>query len=112
MVRNLNLIDDEMHYMITGTIGILQAFLPLIRAGQQKKIVVISTLLGSIESALHMPGLNDIYSVSRAALNMIVRKWGAVLKMEGITAVAVNPGKSGIPCIVLRHPKDKTLINL
>jgi len=89
---NLSLVDDELHHMVTGTIGVLQAFLPLIRRGQDKKIVVISSGLGSIEKAVYLPGLNDIYSVTRAALNMLIRKWGATLKPEGITSVVVHPG--------------------
>lgn len=83
--------------MITQTIGTLRAFLPLIRKGHDKKIVVISSALGSIELAAGMPGLNDIYSVTRAALNMLVRKWGGVLKLEGITTALVHPGMRNLP---------------
>jgi len=90
--RDLSLVDDELHYMVTGTIGLLQAFLPLVRKGHGKKIVVISSALGSIERSVNLPGLNDIYSVARAALNMLVRKWGGALKLEGITTAVIHPG--------------------
>jgi NAD(P)-dependent dehydrogenase (short-subunit alcohol dehydrogenase family) len=86
------LVDEELHFMITGTLGILQAFLPLIRRGQDKKIVVVTSALGSVEASVNTPGLADIYSVARAALNMLVRKWGGSLKSEGITTALVHPG--------------------
>jgi NAD(P)-dependent dehydrogenase (short-subunit alcohol dehydrogenase family) len=86
------MVDKELHFMITGTLGLLQSFLPLIRQGHNKKIVVVSSALGSIELATGMPGLNDIYSVTRAALNMLIRKWGGALKSEGITTAVVHPG--------------------
>jgi len=89
---NLSLVDEELHFMVTRTLGILQAFLPLIRKGQDKKIVVVTSALGSIEASVNTPGLGDIYSVARAALNMLVRKWGGALKLEGITTALVHPG--------------------
>jgi len=78
--------------MVSGTLGMLRAFLPLIRQGQGKKILVISSVLGSIEQSFNMPSLADQYSVTRAALNMLIRKWGGVLKNEGITAASIHPG--------------------
>lgn len=78
--------------MVTGTLGVLQGFLPLIRQGRDKKILVVSSVLGSIDQSVNLPGLADSYSVVRAALNMLVRKWGGVLKSEGITTVLIHPG--------------------
>lgn len=97
------MVDDELHYMVTGTLELFQAFLPQIRKGHDKKIVVVTSALGSIENAVNLPGLNDIYSVARAALNMLVRKWGGALKSEGITTALVHPGMSGfLVCSVSR----------
>lgn len=79
--------------MVSGTLGLLRAFLPLIRKGEGKKIMAISSVLGSIEQSVNLPGLADQYSVTRAALNMLIRKWGGVLKGEGITTVTIHPGK-------------------
>jgi NAD(P)-dependent dehydrogenase (short-subunit alcohol dehydrogenase family) len=91
-LSDLPLFDEELHTMVTGTLGVLQGFLPLIRQGQDKKILVVSSVLGSIDQSVNLPGLNDSYSVARAALNMLVRKWGGILKMEGITTALVHPG--------------------
>jgi len=80
--------------MVSGTLGLLRAFLPLIRQGQGKKILAISSIIGSIEQSINLPGLNDQYSVTRAALNMLIRKWGGVLKNEGIATATIHPGLS------------------
>jgi len=90
--RDLAEFDKEFHLMVTGTLGLLRAFLPLIRQGQGKKILVISSILGSINQSANLPGLNDQYSVTRAALNMLIRKWGSVLKNEGIATASIHPG--------------------
>lgn len=71
---------------------ILRAFLPLVRQGQKKKVVFISTGCASIENAVYMPELSNAYSVAKAALNMLARKWGTTLKTEGITTVVIHPG--------------------
>lgn len=85
--------------MVTGTLGLLRSYLPLIKKGEQKKILVISSVLGSIDRAAYMPGLADAYSISRAALNMLVRKWGGALKGEGVTTAVIHPGEiSNIFC--------------
>jgi len=86
--------DKELHVMVSGTLGLLRAFLPLIRQGQGKKILAISSIIGSIEQSINLPGLNDQYSVTRAALNMLIRKWGGVLKNEGIATATIHPGMS------------------
>ena len=78
--------------MVSGTLGLLRAFLPLIRQGQGKKILAVSSIIGSIDQSVNLPGLNDQYAVTRAALNMLIRKWGAVLKNEGISTATIHPG--------------------
>jgi NAD(P)-dependent dehydrogenase (short-subunit alcohol dehydrogenase family) len=39
-----------------------------------------------------LPGLSNAYSVSKAALNMLGRKWSAELKPEGIAVFMLHPG--------------------
>ncbi|PMD33102.1 putative short-chain dehydrogenases/reductase [Hyaloscypha variabilis F] len=89
---DLPLFEEEMKLEIINNSILIRSFLPLIRAGKAKKFVFITSALGSIELAAGMPGLNDAYCVSRAALNMLIRKWGGALKYEGITTALVHPG--------------------
>lgn len=73
---------------------ITQAFLPLLRAGTKKTIVNISSFLGSLkhtdgrykEFAFHA------YSLSKAAVNFLVRDYAVELAEEGFTVIAMNPG--------------------
>ena len=84
---------EELKLEVVHTTILIRSFLPLIRAGKPGKFIFISSVLASIELAATMPGLNDAYCVSRAALNMLIRKWGGMLKFEGIATALVHPGK-------------------
>lgn len=86
---------DEVRFNTVYTIHLLRAFLPLIRKGNDKSITVLSSKLGSIETGAMLPGLADAYSVSKASLNMLARKWSAELKPEGITIFVLHPGWVG-----------------
>ncbi|KKP01094.1 short-chain dehydrogenase [Trichoderma harzianum] len=83
---------DEVIFNLTTTLLLLREFVPLIRKSVSKKVLVISSVLGSTELGASMPNLQNAYSTAKAALNMMVRKWSAVLKDQGITTVLLHPG--------------------
>ncbi|KAF8885511.1 hypothetical protein BD779DRAFT_1533544 [Infundibulicybe gibba] len=89
---DVELFAKEMRNNTVVPVQIGNAFLPLIRKSQAKKLVFVSSELGSLELGGHLPGLANAYSVSKAALNMLARKWGASLKKEGITTIVLHPG--------------------
>lgn len=69
------------------------AFLPLLRAGQKKQIINISSTVGSIgmvEEFARSPW--TAYKVSKAALNMLTVQLSMDLQSEGFTVVPVSPG--------------------
>ncbi|EPS93513.1 NAD-binding protein [Fomitopsis schrenkii] len=92
------------HELTTNTVGpliVARAFLPLLRISAHKhssasqsetKLVFVSSNLGSLDEAPEWVGLCDIYSVTKAGLGMLARKWGASLKAEGICTVLLHPG--------------------
>ncbi|RFU78916.1 hypothetical protein TARUN_3312 [Trichoderma arundinaceum] len=84
--------EEELVFSIISTVKLLRALLPSVKKGNDKKILVLSSVLGSIETAYHMPGLSNPYSVAKASLNMLIRKWSATLKNDGITTILVHPG--------------------
>ncbi|KAK3688353.1 putative short-chain dehydrogenases/reductase [Podospora appendiculata] len=92
---DLETFQDEMNFNLVSTIRLYRAFLPLVRKSSAKKIVQLTSVLGSIQLAAGSPGLANGYSVAKAALNMLVRKWGGSLKSEGITTVLIHPGWVG-----------------
>ena len=78
---------------VVGVTHTINAFLPLIRAGDIKKIIVISSSLGSPEYAVKFSEhYAPVYSITKAAVNMVVAKYAVTLKEEGITFLAVCPG--------------------
>ncbi|RFU81263.1 hypothetical protein TARUN_918 [Trichoderma arundinaceum] len=71
----------------------INAFLPLIRKGAQKKIIYISSASGDIEVTRISELSNTVgYSVSKAAGGIVMAKYAAELKGEGIVTLSLSPG--------------------
>lgn len=95
-----NASTDELRSTLeTNTVAvhrIIQASLPLLRAGAVKKIVVIGASSGSHPVAHHMAsqGLPAVgaYAVSKAATHMMVMLYGAELANEGFLTASIHPG--------------------
>ena len=71
---------------------ITQALAPLLeKEGRQPKVVCVTSILGSITKAEGLSfGLS--YGMSKAALNMGVKKLASELKRRGIALIAMHPG--------------------
>lgn len=79
---------------VIGTAHVVNAFLPLVRKGKAKKIIVISSgmadldIINRFDIAIAAP-----YSISKAASNALVAKYHAALgKSEGILFLSLSPG--------------------
>lgn len=76
-----------------GTAQIIGAFMPLILKGATKKVFAITSGMGD-------PGFareNDIwmgasYCTSKSALNMVVAKFSAEFREQGILVMGISPG--------------------
>lgn len=86
-----------------GAVTITQTMLPLLRAGQGKVIINVSTALGSLglqgEESWPYNGVNLLaYNSSKTALNMFTVSLAKELRNEGFRVNAVNPGhiKTGL----------------
>lgn len=73
-----------------GALRVTKALLPLVKKSHQKKIVNISSRLGSIGD--NSSGNMYAYRASKAALNAISMNLAQDLSKEGITVLAVHPG--------------------
>jgi NAD(P)-dependent dehydrogenase (short-subunit alcohol dehydrogenase family) len=62
--------NKEVNFNITSCLLVMREFVQLVGKSQAKKILVITSVLGSIQSASFMPNLANGYSVGKAALNM------------------------------------------
>jgi len=69
---------------------VIKSFLPLIKKGERKLIVNVTSRSGSIMD--NTTGRNCSYRVSKAALNMATKTLAVELSPEGITLIALHPG--------------------
>jgi NAD(P)-dependent dehydrogenase (short-subunit alcohol dehydrogenase family) len=80
---------------VFGPVRVTHAFLPLLQASDQPRIVMVSSGLGSLEhvndperAEYGVPGM--VYQSSKAALDMIANQYGKAL--PGVRVRAVDPG--------------------
>ncbi|USW51637.1 Putative short-chain dehydrogenase/reductase SDR, NAD(P)-binding domain superfamily [Septoria linicola] len=74
-------------HLVTSTL------LPLLKAGQQRKIINISTPVGSMAYAQRFAfAPAPAYKIAKAAMNMWHTTYALDLKEEGFTVLAVSPG--------------------
>ena len=95
MMRTLEEIEMDtfervMDVNTLGPVRVTRAVLPNLRAGQLRKIVNITSTLGSI--ARNTNGSFYGYRESKAALNMFTRSLAAELGPEGFTCIVLHPG--------------------
>ncbi|WP_101759033.1 SDR family oxidoreductase [Oceanicoccus sp. KOV_DT_Chl] len=92
--QKLGNIDYEVYAKVMavnvyGPMKLAEAFLPNIQASQQKKIIAVSSSMGSIKKTF---GLLYIYRSSKSALNMAYATMAKELKRKKIIVGLVNPG--------------------
>jgi NAD(P)-dependent dehydrogenase (short-subunit alcohol dehydrogenase family) len=73
-----------------GPVLVTRALLPNLRRGQARKVVHLSSGMGSIGD--NTSGGSYGYRMSKAALNMASRNLAHDLKLDGIMSVVLNPG--------------------
>ena len=88
--------DDLMTSFRANVVGVantVNTFLPLLRAGSEKKVITISTGMSDTDliNRFSIP-IAAPYSISKAATNALVAKYNAALGSEGILFMALSPG--------------------
>jgi NAD(P)-dependent dehydrogenase (short-subunit alcohol dehydrogenase family) len=78
------------HINAIAPLMVVQCYLDLLKAGQEPRIVNISSWLGSL--TIKTQGGNYSYCASKTALNMLTRCLAFDVLQFGIIAVMVNPG--------------------
>lgn len=92
-----DLLHKDMHTSldvnVIGSIYAVNAFLPLILKGIQKKVVFISSGHADIELPVTAEVADMVtYAVFKGALNMVAAKYGAELKSKDVKVIALSPG--------------------
>ncbi|PYH70970.1 SDR family oxidoreductase [Aspergillus vadensis CBS 113365] len=92
-IENMDNLDSVFHNNVTSAHMVTSAFLPLLKKGNQKKVVNISTTLGSITMAPRFALFPvPAYKVSKAALNMLTVQYAQSFADQGFTFLAISPG--------------------
>ncbi|KAL2151661.1 hypothetical protein VTH82DRAFT_6759 [Thermothelomyces myriococcoides] len=78
---------------VISNIHLFNLFVPLIRNGQVKKVIFISSGMADTELVRQYDvTAGPLYSISKAAMNMAVAKFSAQYKQEGILFLSLSPG--------------------
>ena len=93
-------LDEVIGVNVFGPLKVSEAFVDHVAAGKQKKIVVISSISGSIAQVNRPPGA-AYYSISKAAANMASRGLSKTLAPRGIAVGIYHPG--GVDTRMLRE---------
>jgi len=81
--------DFVMHVNVMGPLKIAESFLDNVAASEQKKIISVSSSMGSIAQTF---GTGYFYRSSKAALNMSMATLAQEVKSKGVAVGLVNPG--------------------
>ncbi|MEJ0035684.1 MAG: SDR family oxidoreductase [Gammaproteobacteria bacterium] len=83
--------DQFMEINVRGPLLVTESFIDNVRAGTQKKVISITSTIGTI-SKPEIATNAFWYGISKAALNKATVTLAAVLKKDGITVVPMHPG--------------------
>lgn len=72
-----------------GPLRVLEAVLPALRKGSARKVITVSSQMGSIARS---PGGSYWYRASKAAVNALMANVAMDLKADGFVLVQVHPG--------------------
>ena len=93
---------DLFEVNVIANVHLFNSFMPLILKGQAKKVITISSgLADTILTSNYDLALGSLYSTSKAAMNMIVAKYSAQYKKDGVLFLALSPG-----LVEVGHYKD------
>lgn len=78
---------------IAGPLFAINAFLPLLRSGKEKRVTYISSGVADLPETIDTRIANSVpYSASKAGGNIIIAKFAAELQDEGFTFLSIAPG--------------------
>ncbi|CAG8211135.1 unnamed protein product [Penicillium olsonii] len=92
-IEEMDDLEDTFRINVAGVHNVTRNFLPIMREGEMKKILNISTSLGSItRQPVYKDSRVPSYKVTKAALNMLTVAYSQELDKEGFTVFCVSPG--------------------
>lgn len=78
---------------VVGNINLYNAYIPLVLNGSTKKVITLSTGHADIDMVTkYKVAVGIPYTVSKAALNMVVAKFHADYSEQGVLFMSICPG--------------------
>lgn len=89
VTADLDRVRADLEINVFGAWATLEAVLPLLRRSDHPRVVNVSSGAGALTE---MGGGTPAYSLSKAGLNVLTRKWAAELSRSGVLVNSVCPG--------------------
>ncbi|CAI7602013.1 unnamed protein product [Penicillium pancosmium] len=92
-VSEMSDLADQLRINVTGTHNVIKSYLPLLQAGNMKKVINISSPWGSTTSArsfVYAPC--PAYKISKAALNSLTVQYALSYEANRFIFLCVSPG--------------------
>jgi len=84
---------DSFDINVVGVTKTVAAFLPLIKKSKIKKVITISTGMADLDLVNQFSvGMAAPYSISKAAVNLLIAKYNAAYASQGILFMSISPG--------------------
>lgn len=78
---------------VIAIVHLINLFIPLVLKSEAKKIIAISSGLADADLTNKFElATASLYSTSKAALNMVIAKFNAQYKQEGVLFLSMSPG--------------------
>lgn len=78
---------------VVGNIHLFNLFIPLVMMGKVKKVIAISSGHADLDFINDLEvEVSALYAASKAAMNVIVAKFNAQYKKDGVLFVSISPG--------------------
>ncbi|MCJ1436913.1 hypothetical protein MMC27_006296 [Xylographa pallens] len=92
-IHTMTGLESTFNSNVTSAHIVTSAFIPLLRKGTQKKVVNISSSLGSMAKAeVYKPFPVPAYKISKAALNMLTVQYAQEYEDAGFVFITISPG--------------------
>jgi NAD(P)-dependent dehydrogenase (short-subunit alcohol dehydrogenase family) len=78
---------------ILGNMHFINLFIPMVLKGKAKKVIALTSGHADLEFINEFEaGVQPLYAASKAAMNVIIGKYNAEYKKDGVLFVSVSPG--------------------
>lgn len=102
--------EEDFHKLIdtnvVGNIHFYNLFMPLILKGKVKKVICISSGMADLDMCNNLElDTGALYSISKAAMNLVTAKFNAQYKKDGVLFLGICPGMVDVGAF---NPAERT----